>query len=774
MSAVWRAARAAVRRRRLQTFVIGIVVLFSAATLVVALRLLDASTAPFERVFADQAGAHVVAVYEPGSAGATPTAPPAGTTAAAGPFEQAVLAAPTDGAPLHLPDSITVVGRADPAGPVDRVELWDGRWATAPGEIVVADLPPAAGYHPPSLVGSVIQLRGAPPLTVVGFGYSVSRTADAWVAPAQMAQLHPTAVQMLYRLPGEPTEPAVDAFTAALPSDGLLATSSYLVIKEAVKAGPGAYVPFLIVFGLLGLFVAVLVVANVVSGAVVSGYRHIGVLKAIGFTPAQVVGVYLTMVSVPAVVGGGLGIIGGEFAARPLLTNAFQGLGFHGDVGNGLRVQIAALAGILLVVLLAALLPALRARRLPAAEAISAGSAPRTGRGLRVQRWLSGVRLPRSVSLGLGLPFARPARTALTVAAVVLGVTTVTFASGLASTVSRYSSIADRNETAPIAVRPGNPRFQQATTTRSDEDIERLLRSLPGTRHVTAMLGIDVTVAGQTQAVPVDFLRGDHDEVGLKEAIVAGRWLRALGEIVVPSALLHERGIHLGDRLTIELDGHRTEVTVVGETMSAAVGGPALITTWETLQRLGPQQPIPNHEVMYEISLLPGTDIPAYLASVRAADPGLAAWSNVGVNSFTVSMISLSTALSLMLGVVAALSVLNTVLLNVRERRRDLGMLKSIGMTPRQVVVMTVTSMAGLGLLGGLVGVPTGVLAHRLVVPMATRAAKVDIPLALLNVWQPATLLLLALAGAAIAVLGALVPARAAARLTIAEVLHTE
>jgi ABC-type lipoprotein release transport system permease subunit len=773
MRAVWRAARAAVQRRKLQTVVIGIVVLFSAATLVVALRLLDASTAPFERVFDDQAGAHVVAVYEPGSAGAT-AAPPAGTAAVAGPFEQVVLPAPADAGGIYLPDSLTITGRADAAGPVDRVEVWDGRWATAPGEIVIADLPPAAGYHPKSLVGTVINLKGAPPLTVVGFGYSVSRTADAWVVPAQMAQLHPTSVQLLYRLHGDPAEPAVGAFTAALPSGGLLATSSYLVIKEAVAAGPGAYVPFLIVFGILGLLVAVLVVANVVSGAVVSGYRHIGVLKALGFTPVQVVAVYLTMVSVPAVVGGVLGVIGGEYAARPLLSNAFQGLGFHGDVGTGRAVQVTALAGILVVVLLAALLPSLRARRLPAAEAISAGSAPRTGRGLRVQRWLSGVRLPRSVSLGLGLPFARPARTALTVAAVVLGVTTVTFASGLATTVARYSSIADRNENAPVAVRALNPEFQLGTTTRSDEDIERLLRSLPGTRHVTAVLDKDVTVIGQTQAVPVVFLRGDRDEVGLKEALVEGRWLRGAGEVVVPSALLHERGIRVGDRLTLELDGHRTEVAVVGETMSASIGDPGLLTAWETLQRLDPQQSIANHDVMFEIALTPGTGIPAYLASVRAADPGLNAWDNAGVNSFTVSMISLSTALSLMLGVVAALSVLNTVLLNVRERRRDLGMLKSIGMTPRQVVVMTVTSMAGLGLLGGLVGVPVGVLAHRFVVPLATSAAKVDVPLALLHVWQPGTLLLLALAGAVIAVLGAIVPARAAARLTIAEVLRTE
>ncbi|WP_327006069.1 ABC transporter permease [Dactylosporangium sp. NBC_01737] len=391
-----------------------------------------------------------------------------------------------------------------------------------------------------------------------------------------------------------------------------------------------------------------------------------------------------------------------------------------------------------------------------------------------MQRWLSGVRLPRSVSLGLGLPFARPARTALTVAAVVLGVTTVTFASGLTTSVARFSGLADRIETAPVAVRPMNPGFHQGVTARSDVEIERLLRSLPGTQHVTAEFGIEIPAAGQIQAVPVVFLRGDLDEVGFKEQLVEGRWLRGPGEVVVPSTLLHERGFRVGDRFTLELDGGRTEVTVVGETVNGSPGGAGLLTAWETLDRLAPGRPVANHEVLFEVALTPGTDLQAYLASVRAADPGLNAWDNSGVNPFTVSMISLSVALSLMLGTVAALSVFNTVVLNVRERRRDLGMLKSIGMTPRQVVVMTVTSMAGLGLVGGLVGVPAGILAHRYVMPLAAHAAKVDIPRSLLHVWQPGTLLLLAVTGAVIAVLGAIVPARGAARLTIAEVLRTE
>ena len=51
-----------------------------------------------------------------------------------------------------------------------------------------------------------------------------------------------------------------------------------------------------------------LIVLNVVSGAVVSGYRDIGVYKTIGFTPRQVVRVYVATMAVPAVVGTVIGM----------------------------------------------------------------------------------------------------------------------------------------------------------------------------------------------------------------------------------------------------------------------------------------------------------------------------------------------------------------------------------------------------------------------------------------------------------------------------------
>ncbi|MFF4794846.1 ABC transporter permease [Streptomyces sp. NPDC001276] len=118
--------------------------------------------------------------------------------------------------------------------------------------------------------------------------------------------------------------------------------------------------------------------------------------------------------------------------------------------------------------------------------------------------------------------------------------------------------------------------------------------------------------------------------------------------------------------------------------------------------------------------------------------------------------------------------VLNTVVLNTRDRRCDLGMLKSIGMTPRQVTVMVVTSMALLGAVGSLLGVPLGIAGYDLVVPRMAEAVDIVLPAFMTDVWRAGTLTLLVLSGIAIGVLGAYIPARGAARLTVAEASRNE
>jgi putative ABC transport system permease protein len=548
--------------------------------------------------------------------------------------------------------------------------------------------------------------------------------------------------------------------TGGLPPAALLAARSYLTLRADAAAQPGTFIPFLVVFGCLGLVVAVLIVANVISGAVVAGIRHIGVLKALGFTPTQVMTVYLAMVSIPAIAGCLAGTVLGNVLARVLLSNAFESFG-AGDVGVAPWVDVAALLGVPVVVALSALVPALRARSLSATEAISAGSAPHAGRGLRAQRWLGGTRLPRSVSLGLGLPFARPARSALTMAAVVLGVTSVTLAIGLANTLTDYQN-ADPDSAVQVEAFAGGPAGGGPSTS----DDESLLRSLPGTADVTASADLLMRRTGTTKSTMVRFWHGDSARSRYR--VLEGHWLDGPGQVAVSERFLLQQGLALGDTLTLDLDGKRTQVRIVAELLVSTAN--VIFSNWQTLALVA-SGTAPDR---YEIQLRSGTDTQSYLAAVKAAAPRLDAFPADNSDQFIAIIVATVTLLTLMLGSVAALGVFNTVVLNTRERRRDLGLLKSIGMTPRQVTVMMVTSMAALGALSGLLGIPIGIIAHHLVLPAMARAAQVRFLDSMLEVYQAPLLVLLAVAGIGIAAIGALIPARSAARITVAEALQNE
>jgi putative ABC transport system permease protein len=124
--------------------------------------------------------------------------------------------------------------------------------------------------------------------------------------------------------------------------------------------------------------------------------------------------------------------------------------------------------------------------------------------------------------------------------------------------------------------------------------------------------------------------------------------------------------------------------------------------------------------------------------------------------------------------VVAGLGVLNTVVLQTRERVHDLGVFKAVGMTPWQTVTMVISTVTGIGLAAGLIAIPAGVALHQYVLPVMGHAVQTDLPPAVLNVYHAPELAVLALSGLVIAVAGALAPASWAARSRTAFTLRTE
>ncbi|WP_329094570.1 FtsX-like permease family protein [Actinomadura citrea] len=767
VSAVWAASRAGVRRRRVQSVSIAVVVALATATLVFGLGLLAASGSLFDDAFARARGAHATVSFDAARVSAerlAATAHASGVTAAAGPFRTAVLPrGPGPAGPGG--DGLLVAGRADPGGPVDRLTLTQGRWVRGPGEIVLRFRPGG-----PFRLGGKLTPPGLPELTIVGFANSATDGLMGWVTPAQVAALRPDGLQMLYRFDRadgvSEVRQSVAAATAGVPARGY---ESHVAARRSFEEKFDQLIPFVTVFGALAMAVAVFIIANVVSGAVVSGFRHIGVMKALGFTPAQVTAVYVVMVTVPALLGCAVGLVAGHLLAGRTAAGVAEGFDLPSAGGGAPMLDLAGGAGVLALVGLAAVLPALRAGRLPAVQAISAGTVSRRGRGRRLQRWLLRTRLPVPAGLGLGLPAARPARTALTLAGLCLGVTAVTMGLGMQQTVMKILTADTEGHT---SVTVGlDPRASGGMT---EDRLAALLRAQPGTAHVMSSSPATVRIPGLTSGLTAETYSGDYRPF-LGDSLVRGRWFSGPGEAVPTEAFLRLHDLDVGDTLALQTSGARVTVRIVGAFAHPDTDR-LMLDTASLPPSASASEAKEPHPHPFSVILTPGTDPADYARRVLAAAPssGLIAEPvepDLGNGAVFDGLFLL---FSLIICGAAALGVLNSVLLSARERSRDLGVLKAVGTTPRQVVAMMVISMAALGIVGGALGAPLGVLAHHGVVVLTGEMLGSGMAASWIHVYTWTLLLPPACAGLVVAVLGAWPPAVRAAAIRTAAVLRSE
>jgi putative ABC transport system permease protein len=87
---------------------------------------------------------------------------------------------------------------------------------------------------------------------------------------------------------------------------------------------------------------------------------------------------------------------------------------------------------------------------------------------------------------------------------------------------------------------------------------------------------------------------------------------------------------------------------------------------------------------------------------------------------------------------------------------------------------MVITSVVAPGIAGAALGVPLGLALHAWVVPAMGETAGLKLPPVVTDVYGPVSMLVLALGGALIAVLGSLLPAGWAARTRTVTALRTE
>jgi putative ABC transport system permease protein len=666
--------------------------------------------------------------------------------------------------------ALTVLGRDSPGGALDRVELVRGRWVAAPGEIVVT----RAYANQNSLsVGdrlTALATSGKPVLTVVGEAVDVDPSLNrAWVTSGQVGALNatdaPLNFEMSYRFSSAPSSDyirnAVSRLKSSVPEGAVLGYGSYLDFRDSFNMNTSLVLTFLLAFAAMAMASVAVIVGNIVTGAVLASYREIGVMKAIGFTPIQVVMVFVLAMLVPASVAGIIAVPIGALASKPLLDQAAEAVSLPAPSPVVPLIDLLALAIPLAAVIVAATLPAWRAGRLSPVEAIVEGTAPSGRWSASLQGRLGWWKLPRPLALGVGDAFARPFRAGLTALAILAGVATLVFASGLYSAINRFNDL----------FAPANGSSYQVTVSRfggySDADLTGLLRQQPETFAVVGQKQINAEVPGKPDLMFVTAFKGDSARLAYN--MDRGRWLADSGEAVIGTTF-NPYHWAVGQTITTRVAGRPLELRIVGSCYCYF----ALGLDWATYNLAVPDAQPDD----YVVQLRPGTNPDAYVKRISAAQPDFlfaeANQTNTGLNIENI-LNGMVAALALILGAIAGLGVFNSLLLTTRERARDIAILKTLGMTPHQVEGMVIASAFALGVVGALLGVPVGIVLYNyLIQAMATLANFTLSNQALIGEINPVNLVAVALAGILVALAGAILPARWAARGPVVSVLNLE
>lgn len=558
--------------------------------------------------------------------------------------------------------------------------------------------------------------------------------------------------------------------------------------------------PVLQGFAYLSLFVAGFVIFNTFAVVVAQRTRELALIRAVAATPKQV----RRSLKVEGLVVGGVGAAVGV-ALGAVLTFALIALlrAFDLDLPSagvvitpGIVVQ-GLLSGVIVTVVSVAI-PARRAARTPPVEAMRASATERSGvpRGRVIAAatmvvlgllglvigspWYvlalgallllvgvfvagPGIVVAAAAALGpitglLGVPgqLARenlrrsPRRTATTANALVIGLFLVTLVSvGGASLRDWTVGEVDQLSSADFVV-------TTITGAMPDSLLDRI-DVIRGVEHAARMRSVPVLEG----ANPTTLTAADPAalrEIGLSPE--SGKWSDAGG---VVTAFVNQQPAQVGQEVHVTLpDGTAIALPVSGVlpfSLDALMIGN--LVTPAALDRLVPGAP--ETGVLLSVDRAHYDQVKAQLDSLTAGyssvfviEGNILGRAIAGLFDFLINAVNALLGMSV---VVALIGIVNTLSLSIHERRRELGLLRAVGMTPGEVRGMVLLEALFIAVVGTAVGMLTGGVMAWLLLRAADVTGGVSV--------EPGRLAIVALIGLGSGLVASIFPLRRVTRLDV-------
>jgi putative ABC transport system permease protein len=293
--------------------------------------------------------------------------------------------------------------------------------------------------------------------------------------------------------------------------------------------------------------------------------------------------------------------------------------------------------------------------------------------------------------------------------------------------------------------------------------------AVPGVAHVTEG-AFAFAVVGGTRVMLDGFSSGTADALyraldeQTRNNVLAGRG------VVLTQNLGKTLGVRVGDELRLQTPHGPQQATVLALVpyFSTVIG-----TVGINLDQMRAWFDRPAATTL-QIAAAPGVDPHPLLAEVRQVVPapnyvydGQTALA--GIEAPLHQSMFIANAVWIIVVFVAAVALLNTLTLSVLERRREIGVLRAMGSNRRFTLQMVLAEAAGIGVIGGVLGLLFGLTDQWLYSVVSGDIMNFNVD------FRPSPMALVFTVGAvALSLLGSVPPARRAARLNIIEAVSVE
>lgn len=563
--------------------------------------------------------------------------------------------------------------------------------------------------------------------------------------------------------------------------------------KHPLADTVNAVLGILMALGILILFLSSSLIANTLSALLSQHLRHIGVIKLVGGRNKQVFSMYLTLIMAFAVLSlliavplGGQGAYGLAFFISSELN--FGLLGYR-IVPMAFLIQIV--VG-LLVPLVAGLAPVLGGSQITVLRALSndvtGDESKPAGQQTRVN-WLDwalvrltrilalrGIHVPRPFIISLRNTFRRRGRLVLTLFTLTMGGAIFIAVFNVRVTLREYIGQIGSYFRADVTLD-----FDRAYRI---EEVQTFASQVEGVERVEGwqFIGTELLYPDGSVADNINLLAPPANSELVNPIIVSGRWIRAddVRKIAISEAVLkYYPNLKPGDRLPLKVDGHDEVWEVVGIFKFVGREGILGYTPFEYSEQVlnlkdrsfSFRVVTAKHDRAFQDLMAEQLDDKFRVQGfkVRQAESGLASLDTVS-DSLDI-LVTFLLIMAVLTAIVGAMGLTGTMGMNVLERTREIGIMRAIGADDRAVMRTVIGEGFVIGTISFIFAIVVSVpLTYLLstIVSLAIFETPIDVVFTWLGyaIWFGLVLLL--------SVLGSILPARSAARLTIREVLAYE